>query len=142
MSLYRSSELEARYAALYEKEFCDFDEASYAHLDDRQIDGNRAQQLSCLDLVALMDLEMDNAMQSNVRFKQLNEHLHFAPTRDQTPLLYWLSNQSTSPGLAHMVKDFLSVPISGVGIEQVFSQGRLICHYLRHQLYPKTMKSL
>jgi hypothetical protein len=41
-----------------------------------------------------------------------------------------------------MAKDFLAVAISGVGVERAFSQGRLVCRYLRNQLLPQTIKRL
>ncbi len=142
LSLYRSAAFEAQYADIYEKEFRDYYEANYAHFDDRQSDRASSQHLTSLDLDKLMDLEVDDSMRSVVRFQQLDEYLESAPTRDRNPLLYWQSKQSASPGLAQMAKDFLSVPISGVGVERAFSKGRLVCHYLRNQLYPETIKRL
>jgi hypothetical protein len=41
-----------------------------------------------------------------------------------------------------MAKDFLLVPISGVGVERKFSQGRHVYHYLRNTLFPETIKQL
>ncbi len=60
--------------------------------------------------------------------KELDEYLGSAPTRDQHPLLYW-HNRPASSGLAQMAKDYLSVPISGVGVERAFSRGQLMCPY-------------
>jgi hypothetical protein len=41
-----------------------------------------------------------------------------------------------------MAKDVLAVPISGVGVERVFSIARQICTYQRHRLNPETLKML
>jgi hypothetical protein len=57
-------------------------------------------------------------------------------------LAFWQSVKGVAPGLGQMVKDVLVMPISGVGVERVFSTARQICTYKRHCLNPKTLKML
>ncbi len=89
-----------------------------------------------------MELEFDSTQQQADGYKQLDEYLASAPTRDKNPFLFWEAHGNEYPGLAQMAKDFLSVPVSGVGVEHAFSQGRIICHYLQNQLYSETIKQL
>ncbi len=118
LSLYRSSAFEPHYATLYEKELRDNYEANYAHLDDRHGESDCSTSPSCLDLDALVDMELLDSQPSTAGYKQLDEYLESAQTRDKNPLHYWQSNEAASPGLAQMAKDFLAVPISGVGIDR------------------------
>ncbi|KAB8226787.1 uncharacterized protein BDW43DRAFT_295772 [Aspergillus alliaceus] len=41
-----------------------------------------------------------------------------------------------------MARDFLSVAVSGVGVESLFNTSRDICHYRRSRLDPKTIHGL
>jgi hypothetical protein len=41
-----------------------------------------------------------------------------------------------SPGLAHMAKDVLAAPISGVGVEHLFSTARQVCTFQHYLLQP------
>lgn len=41
-----------------------------------------------------------------------------------------------------MARDFLAVPASGVGVENLFSTARDVCHYRRNRLAPKTIEAI
>ncbi len=66
------------------------------------------------------------------------------PTTDNVSnvLAYWQAHEGQLPGLAQMAIDVLAVPISGVGVERVFSLARLVCSYIRNRLCPSTISKL
>jgi uncharacterized protein YdcH (DUF465 family) len=41
-----------------------------------------------------------------------------------------------------MARDFLAIPVSGVGVERLFNTARDICHYRRCRLNPETINAL
>lgn len=41
-----------------------------------------------------------------------------------------------------MVQDFFSVPVSRVGVENLFSVTRDVCHYRRNRLAPETIEAI
>ena len=41
-----------------------------------------------------------------------------------------------------MARDFLAVPASGVGVENIFSTARDVCHYRRNRLAPETIEAI
>ena len=41
-----------------------------------------------------------------------------------------------------MARDFLAMPASGVGVENLFSSARDICHYHRNRLIPETIEAI
>lgn len=41
-----------------------------------------------------------------------------------------------------MARDFLAVPASGVGVENLFSIARDVCHYRRNRLAPETIEAI
>jgi hypothetical protein len=57
-------------------------------------------------------------------------------------LLFWKNNQARFPILALMARDFLAIPVSGVGVESLFNTCRDICHYRRSRLDPSTIHHL
>jgi hypothetical protein len=66
-----------------------------------------------------------------------------SPLSTETDILaYWQSQEQHFPGLTLMAKDVLAVPISGVGIERLFSTARQICGYVRNRLKPSTFSKM
>lgn len=61
---------------------------------------------------------------------------------NRAPLLVWKSLENDFPGLATMARDLLAIPMSGAGIERVFSLARDFCNYRRGQLSATTLRSL
>jgi hypothetical protein len=57
-------------------------------------------------------------------------------------LYYWRSKEEQYPTLAKMARDFLCIPLAGLGVERVFNFARDICHYRRARLLPTTIRAL
>ncbi len=141
LSLYRGPGFQPSDASAYEDNFRSCYEAEYAATDVSGVPGSGSTDQSDCDLESLVEMELNSIGGQQSSFRELDHYLESAPMRDRNPLVYW-QNQSTSPGLAQMAKDYLAVPISGVGVERTFSSGRLMCPYQRNQLQPETMKRL
>ncbi len=62
----------------------------------------------------------------------LDSYLQSSTTSDRDILRFWQQHETDYPGLAHMARDVLAVPISGAGVERYFSAARLICSYQRN----------
>lgn len=56
-------------------------------------------------------------------------------------LTWWLMHESYYPILARIARDFLAIPVAGVGVENLFNSARDICHYRRSQLAPDTIEA-
>lgn len=56
-------------------------------------------------------------------------------------LQWWCNNANRFPILARMARDFLAVPASSVGPENLFSTARDVCHYRRNRLAPETIEA-
>ena len=54
-------------------------------------------------------------------------------------LLFWKNNQAYFSILLLIARDFLAIPVSGVGIESLFNICQDICHYCRSHLDPSTI---
>lgn len=67
-----------------------------------------------------------------------------ALARHSTPdiLVWWRDNAHRFPILSHIARDFLAVPVSGVGVENLFSAARDVCHYRRNRLAPETIEAI
>jgi hypothetical protein len=140
LSLYCTPAFESRYAGQYEQEVRDYYATHYAHLIKIQSRVASETTAAQYDLDALVDYKLSGLNEQAVSmFQQLDDYLVSALTWDKDPLLFWKNNEANFPGLAQMAKDFLSVPISGVGIERVCSQGQLMCPYQRNLLLPDTI---
>ena len=57
-------------------------------------------------------------------------------------LLWWKNSRGVYPTLSRMAQDFLTIPASGVGVENLFSTARDICHYRRSRLSPETIEAI
>ncbi|OJJ79772.1 hAT family dimerization domain-containing protein [Aspergillus glaucus CBS 516.65] len=57
-------------------------------------------------------------------------------------LAWWRENSGRFPVLSRMVQDFFSVPVSGVGVENLFSVARDVCHYQRNRLAPEMIEAI
>lgn len=55
---------------------------------------------------------------------------------------WWRDNAARFPVLSKIARDFLAVPASGVGVENLFSTARDICHYRRNRLAPETIEAI
>lgn len=55
---------------------------------------------------------------------------------------WWRDNAPRFPILSRMARDFLAVPASGVGVENLFSTARDVCHYRRNRLAPETIEAI
>lgn len=55
---------------------------------------------------------------------------------------WWRDNNSRFPTLSQIARDFLAVPTSGVGVENLFSTARDVCHYRRNRLAPETIEAI
>jgi hAT family C-terminal dimerisation region len=56
-------------------------------------------------------------------------------------LEFWSAHEPRYPILARIAKDFLAIPVSGVGVESLFSIGRDVCHYRRSRLSADTIEA-
>jgi hypothetical protein len=70
---------------------------------------------------------------------RLNDYLSAAAILERDILLYWVSQEQHSPGLAQIARDILAVLISSVGVERLFSTACQICCYTRNRLRPSTI---
>jgi hypothetical protein len=141
LSLYHGPGFQPSDASAYEEDFRSCYAAEYALLNADPNPGQSNNDTSNCDLDSLVEMELNSIGGQQSGFKELDEYHESVPTRDRNPLLYW-QNHSASPGVAQMAKDYLAIPISGVGVERCFSRGRLMCPYQRNQLLPETMKRL
>lgn len=57
-------------------------------------------------------------------------------------LAFWKDHSLQYPILSRMALDFLSVPVSGVGPENLFSVARDVCHYRRNRLSDHTIEAI
>ncbi|OJJ79077.1 hAT family dimerization domain-containing protein, partial [Aspergillus glaucus CBS 516.65] len=55
---------------------------------------------------------------------------------------WWRDNAPCFPILSQMACDFLAVPASGVGVENLFSTAWDVCHYCRNRLAPETIEAI
>ena len=55
---------------------------------------------------------------------------------------WWRTNAPCFPILSWIARDFLAVPASGVGVENLFSTARDVCHYRRNRLAPETIEAI
>lgn len=55
---------------------------------------------------------------------------------------WWRDNAPRFPILSRMARDFLAVPASGVGVENLFSTARDVCHYRCNRLAPETIEAI
>jgi hypothetical protein len=78
-------------------------------------------------------------------FTEVNFYLKDIPEalpKGHTPLDWWRINEGKYPALANMARDFLAVPIAGVGVERIFSLARDIVTYRRNRLKGVTIADL
>ncbi|KAJ5346133.1 hypothetical protein N7452_004137 [Penicillium brevicompactum] len=59
-----------------------------------------------------------------------------------SPLTFWKEHQSRFPAIAALVRDALSSPATGAGVERLFNTARDICHYRRGRIKSKTIEDL
>lgn len=57
-------------------------------------------------------------------------------------LAFWKDHSIQYPILSRIALDFLSVPVSGVGPENLFSVARDVCHYRRNRLGDHTIEAI
>jgi hypothetical protein len=76
------------------------------------------------------------------RTARLVEYLAAPATSETDILAYWMAHEQQFPGLSQMVKDIPAVPISGVGVERLFSTARQMCSYTRTRLRPSTIQKM
>lgn len=58
------------------------------------------------------------------------------------PLSWWHLNQMEFPTLARMAQDILSIPLSSVSVERLFSSARDVIPYRRNRLSPEMLQNL
>jgi hypothetical protein len=58
------------------------------------------------------------------------------------PCIWWKDHQLEFPLMASFVRDILSIPASGAGVEWLFNSARDICHYCWGSLQPQTIRDL
>ncbi|KAJ3571478.1 hypothetical protein NP233_g3729 [Leucocoprinus birnbaumii] len=73
---------------------------------------------------------------------EVTRYLSVAPHPCEDPIRWWYENQHTYPKLSRMARDFLSIPATSVGVERMFSKGRILLSHLRNSLSPITVRSL
>lgn len=55
---------------------------------------------------------------------------------------FWATHEPQYPVLAKVARDFLAIPVSGVGVESLFSISRDVCHYRRSRLSGNTIEAV
>jgi hypothetical protein len=81
-----------------------------------------------VDLADLVITSHQHEQQSRLR-SPLDCYLSTEPTSNQDVLRFWQLHAEEYPDLAQMAMDVLAVPISGAGIERLFSAARQIYCY-------------
>ncbi|EED18125.1 hypothetical protein TSTA_118890 [Talaromyces stipitatus ATCC 10500] len=69
-------------------------------------------------------------------------YLGSSPTKPCSPRVFWKENENNFPVLARLVRDVLTVPATGSGVERLFNSARDICHYCRGSLKSRTIQDL
>ena len=57
-------------------------------------------------------------------------------------LTYWRIKSRQFPALSQMARDFLAIPLAGVGVERAFSTGRDVVPYRRNRLNADTISNI
>src|SRR5215208_8106522 len=88
----------------------------------------------------------NNAQPANRRTPFTEVSIYFRGECKKLPGLsildWWRINETKFPTLAQMAKDFLAIPIAGVGVERVFSSARDVCTYHRNRLKGTTISDI
>jgi hypothetical protein len=95
-----------------------------------------------IDLADFARTQQCTQARPSISHAPCDDYLDSKPTDDKDPLRFWVRHEIEYPGLSHMAKDVLAVPVSGVGVERIFSAARQICSYQRNRLGAETIKRL
>ncbi|EEP81104.1 predicted protein [Uncinocarpus reesii 1704] len=63
-------------------------------------------------------------------------------TSSMSLLEQWQNLKPVFPTMTHMVRDILAIPLTDVGVEQIFNTVQDICHYQQSQLHESIIKKI
>jgi hypothetical protein len=152
--LQTSSENIPSFKEQYRKEFLDHYNKYYHHLqanyDSSNQSENEAPRASNLTATEELSFSLSgrlftrqNKTTETGRWNEAIDYLSTPREPTGTDILgYWRKYESKYHALSIMARDFLAIPVAGVGVERVFSACRDVVTYRRSRLLGKTIDDI
>ncbi len=143
LETYKSLNYDRKLLKAYESDFGSEYTKRYAALKREATPERKPQTTSARMSFSALAAHKQHAMRAPpTRTARPIEYLSAPVSSDADVLAYWMAHELKLPGLSQMAKDILAVPISGVGVERLFSTALQMCCFTRNRLRPSTIQKM